>query len=241
MVILLAAGPIRLLLSESAKQKIIGWLLISSALILILLTHKRGTFLAVAAMILVWLTYRLPRLGYLVVAVFLGVLLIFTYRGLQASRSLAPDHPSRVSKLHRLELYSFALHVYKKHPLVGIGLRPHTHETYLLDYQPQHPEVTNFASEVKQLQTFDNLLVTAVVELGSLMTLVYLGLIVFIVVNYRRQVRSLADSRGRDFFRLLPLVGLAVHSLTYDSLLFPPINWLFHVQLGILAGFSLSD
>jgi len=241
MVILLAAGPIRLLLSESAKQKIIGWLLISSALILILLTHKRGTFLAVAAMILVWLTYRLPRLGYLVVAVFLGVLLIFTYRGLQASRSLAPDHPSRVSKLYRLELYPFALHVYKKHPLVGIGLRPHTHETYLLDYQPQHPEVTNFASEVKQLQTFDNLLVTAVVELGSLMTLVYLGLIVFIVVNYRRQVRPFKESRGRDFVRLLPLVGLAVHSLTYDSLLFPPINWLFHVQLGILAGFSLSD
>ncbi len=241
MVILLAAGPIRLLLSESAKQKIIGWLLISSALILILLTHKRGTFLAVAAMILVWLTYRLPRLGYLVVAVFLGVLLIFTYRGLQASRSLAPDHPSRVSKLHRLELYSFALHVYKKHPLVGIGLRPHTHETYLLDYQPQYPEVTNFASEVKQLQTFDNMLVTAFVELGSLMTLTYLGLIIFIIINYRRQVRPFKESRGRDFVRLLPLVGLAVHSLTYDSLLFPPINWLFHVQLGILAGFSLSD
>ncbi len=241
MVILLAAGPIRLLLSESAKQKIIGWLLISSALILILLTHKRGTFLAVAAMILVWLTYRLPRLGYLVVAVFLGVLLIFTYRGLTASRSLPPDHPSRVSKLHRLELYPFALHVYKKHPWMGIGLRPHTHETYLLDYQPQHPEVTKFAAEVKSLQTFDNMLVTAFVELGTLMTLTYLGLIIFIIINYCRQVRPFKESRGRDFVRLLPLVGLAVHSLTYDSLLFPPINWLFHVQLGILAGFSLSD
>lgn len=240
-VILLAAGPLRLLLSESSKQKIAGWLLISVGLILILLTHKRGTFLAVAAMILVWLTYRLPRLGYVLVAAFLAVVIMVGYRGLTASRSLAPDHPSRVSKLHRLELYPFAWHVYKKHPLVGIGLRPHTHETYLLDYQPQHPEVTNFASEVKQLQTFDNLLVTAVVELGSLMTLVYLGLIVFIVVNYRRQVRPFKESRGRDFFRLLPLVGLAVHSLTYDSLLFPPINWLFHVQLGILAGFSLSD
>lgn len=241
MVILLAAGPIRLMLSASSKQKIIGWLLISVGLILILLTHKRGTFLAVAAMILVWLTYRLPRLGYVLVAAFLAVVIMVGYRGLTASRSLAPDHPSRVSKLHRLELYPFALHVYKKHPLIGIGLRPQTHEKYLLDYQQQHPEVTNFASEVKQLQTLDNMLVTAFVELGTLMTLTYLGLIIFIIINYRRQARPAADSRGRDFLRLLPLVGLAVHSLFYDTLLFPQINWLFHVQLGILASFSASD
>ena len=241
MVILLAAGPLSLLVSESSKQKIAAWLLISVGLILILLTHKRGTFLAVAAMILVWLTYRLPKLGYLVAAACLAVLLLFTYQGLNASRSLAPDHPSRVSKLHRLELYPFALHVYKKHPWMGIGLRPQTHEKYLGDYQQQHPEVTKFAAEVKSLQTFDNMLVTAFVELGTLMTLTYLGLIIFIIINYCRQVRPFADSQGRDFFRLLPLVGLAVHSLTYDSLLVHPVNWLFHVQLGILAGFWASD
>jgi hypothetical protein len=241
LVILLSVGPISLTLSDSGRRKIVGWLLISLGLFLILLTHKRGTFLAVAAMLLVWLAYRLPRLGYLTVAAFLAVVLLFTYRGLQDSRSLALDHPSRVSKLHRLELYSFAWHVYKKHALLGIGLRPQTHEKYLDEYQQRQPEMKNFARQVKLLQTFDNMLVTALVELGSLMTLVYLGLVVLIIHRFWRQVRPYQESRGRDFFRLLPLVGLAVHSLIYDTLLFPQINWLFNVQLGILAGWSHAE
>lgn len=241
LVILLSVGPISLTLSDSCRRQIAGWLLISLGLFLILLTHKRGTFLAVAAMLLVWLAYRLPRLGYLIVAAFLAVVLLFTYRGLQDSKSLALDHPSRVTKLHRLELYSFAWHVYKQHPLMGIGLRPQTHEKYLDDYRQRHPEMTNFAREVKLLQTFDNMLVTALVELGTLMTLVYLGLVGLIILRFWRQVRPYQESRGRDFFRLLPLVGLAAHSLIYDTLLFPQVNWLFHVQLGMLAGWSHAD
>ena len=241
LVILLAAGPLSLLGAKSSKERLVGWLVLALGVFLILLTNKRGTFLAVAAMGLVWLAYRLPRWGYLLAAAFLAVVLVFTYRGLTASKSLPPDHPSRVSKLHRLELYSYARHVFVQHPLMGIGLRPQTHEKYLADYQLHHPEATNFASRVKSLQTFDNLLVTALVELGTLMTLVYLGLILLIIGKFWRQVRPFQESRGRDFIRLLPLIGLAVHSLIYDTLLFPQINWLFNVQLGLLAGYSISE
>jgi hypothetical protein len=40
---------------------------------------------------------------------------------------------------------------------------------------------------------------------------------------------------------VLVLLGFAIHSLTYDSLLFPPVNWLFHVQVGIMAGYQASE
>jgi hypothetical protein len=40
---------------------------------------------------------------------------------------------------------------------------------------------------------------------------------------------------------MLILLGFAIHSLSYDSLLFPPVNWVFHVQLGIMAGYHASE
>jgi hypothetical protein len=80
--------------------------------------------------------------------------------------------------------------------------------------------------------------ITAFVELGTLMTLAYLGLISYVIVNYWQNMRSFSPNHKAPFIPLLPLIGLAIHSLTYDSLIFPQINWLFHVQLGILAGYG---
>jgi O-antigen ligase len=34
-----------------------------------------------------------------------------------------------------MELYNFALHVWKAHPIMGIGLRSFTLDQYLHDYQ----------------------------------------------------------------------------------------------------------
>jgi hypothetical protein len=70
------------------------------------------------------------------------------------------------------------------------------------------------------------------------MTLAYLGLIFYIIGQYCRQTHPFARVNPAEFLRLLPLLGFALQSLTYDSLMFPQINWLFHVQLGILAGYS---
>jgi len=55
MVMLLAAGPLSLVVSDSLKEKLLGWLVMTPGLALIYLTHKRGTFLAMAAMLLMWL------------------------------------------------------------------------------------------------------------------------------------------------------------------------------------------
>ena len=126
-------------------------------------------------------------------------------------------------------------------PLMGIGLRPFTHEKYLTDYQLHNQDLREFPQAVATLQTFDNMLLTAMVELGSLMTLLYLVLIVGIVVRYCRKLWSSPEPSILGWYRLLVLFGFAIHSLSYDSLLFPSVNWLFHVQLGIMAGYQASD
>lgn len=241
LVILLLPGPLHLWFSGSSRLKIAAGALLALSGLLIWLAQKRGAFLAVAPMVLVWVIYRRSRLVYPVVALLLAVGLMKSHKILSPYQALNPEIPSQHSVLYRLELYPFAWHIYKQHPLLGIGIRPYTHDKYLDDYQQYHLDINYFAPTVRSLQTFDNMLVTAFVELGTLMTLAYLGLISYILVGYWRRLRPWTESRGEDFALLLPLLGWAVHSLTYDSLLFPTVNWLFHAQLGLLAGFSQTE
>lgn len=237
LLLLLSPGPVRLLMSGQKWPLTAGWILTGLGLSLLLLTEKRGTFLALIAIGCAWLFFKNSRLKLTLSILLILIALIVPFKGLSYYRSLDQKNLSHLNILHRLELYPFGLHVYLKHPFFGIGLRPFTHETYLSDYRIKQ-DLNLFTYMVKDLQTFDNMLLTALVELGSLMTLTYLALIVLIVGKYWRKLQPLAQSPPLNLYRVLVLLGFAVHSMTYDSLLFPSVNWLFHVQLGILAGYT---
>lgn len=241
LIILLSSGPVRLIVSKNSTAKLLGWLLVLLGGILIFLTHKRGTWLALAAMLAVWMLYLVRRRRYLLISIFLVIALILPLQSQRRFARLDPNIGRDVAILHRLELYNFALHVWKTHPFMGIGLRSFTHEKYLPDYHPHNQELHEFPQAVATLQTLDNMLLTGLVELGTVMTLFYLGLIIFILVRYCRRLRSLPESSPLDWYRVLVLLGFTIHSLTYDSLLFPPVNWLFHVQVGIMAGYHASE
>ena len=124
---------------------------------------------------------------------------------------------------------------------MGIGLRAFNHENYLADYQQHNKALGDFPQQIVTLQTFDNTLLTGLVEFGTVMTLFYLALVTLILVKYCRSLRSSPESSPLDWYRVLVLLGFAIHSLTYDSLLVPPVNWLFHVQMGIMAGYHASE
>jgi len=241
LIILLSPGPVRLIVAQNSAAKLVGWLLVLLGGILIFLTHKRGTWLALAAMLAVGMIYLVRRQKYLVITILLVIALILPLQAKHRFARLDPNIGHYLSILHRLELYHFALHVWKTHPLMGIGLRPFTHEKYLHDYHLHNQDLHEFPQAVATLQTFDNMLLTATAELGSLMTLLYLGLIMGIVVRYCRKLWSSPEPSILGWYRVLVLLGFAIHSLSYDSLLFPSINWLFHVQLGIMAGYPASD
>ncbi len=241
LIILLSTGPVRLIVAKNTAAKLLGWLLVLLGGFLIFLTHKRGTWLALAAMLAVGMIYLVRRQKYLVISIFLVIALILPLQAKYRFARLDPNIGHYLTILHRLELYHFALHVWKTHPLMGIGLRPYTHEKYLNDYHLHNQDLHEFPQAVATLQTFDNMLLTATVELGSLMTLLYLGLIMGIVVRYCRKLWSSPEPSILGWYRVLVLLGFAIHSLSYDSLLFPSVNWLFHVQLGIMAGYHASD
>jgi hypothetical protein len=241
LIILLSPGPIHLLVSKNFKVKLFGLIVVVSSLMLIFITHKRSTWLAMAVMLVMGILYLTRRRRYLLVTLFVVMTLIFSIQAKRMYTHLDPNIPRHASILQRVELYNFALHIWETHPFLGMGLRPMTHTKYLKDYHQLNKDLTDFPQSVAKLQTFDNLVLTGFVELGSLMTLTYLGLVLFIVARYIRALRSSPATGVTDWYRLLVLFGLAIHSMSYDSLLFPPVNWLFHVQLGIMAGYYASN
>ena len=241
MIILLSPGAMRLIFSKNSTFKLLGWLSVLMGIILIYHTHKRGTWIALAAMIAVWGLYLVRRRRYLVISILLAIAIIVPLEAQRRFAHLNPNIARYASVLQRLELYNFALHVWKTHPFMGIGLRSFTHEKYLADYRLHNQELREFHQSVAKLQTFDNMLLTGLVEMGTVMTLFYLGLVLIILLKYCRRLRSLPQSSPLDWYRVVVLLGFAIHSLTYDSLLFPPVNWLFHVQLGIMAGYHAYE
>jgi O-antigen ligase len=241
LIILLSTGPVRLIVSNNSPAKLLGWLLVLLGGSLIFLTHKRGTWLALAAMLVMGMIYLVRRQRYLVISILLAIALILPLEARRQVARLDANIGRYVAVLHRLELYNFALHIWKTHPVMGIGLRSFTHDQYLHDYQQHNQKLPDFPQAVTNLQTLDNMLLTGLVELGTVMTLFYLALVILILVKYCRRLRSFPESSPLDWYRVLVLLGFAVHSLTYDSLLFPPVNWLFHVQVGIMAGYHSFD
>ena len=88
LIILLSSGPMRLIVSKNSTAKLLGWLLVLLGGILIFLTHKRGTLLALAAMLAVWMLYLVRRRKYLVTITIIG------YRPDRVSASPTPVCPS---------------------------------------------------------------------------------------------------------------------------------------------------
>jgi O-antigen ligase len=237
LLMLLSPGALRLLLSPQFKVKIWGGLLLCLLVALIISTAKRGSLLAVMAMALALLFLRGGRLRYLACTVVLVIGLLVVFQGRRLLASLDPNIPSQFTILHRLELYPFAMHIWQHHPVMGMGLRSFTHQNYLVDYQQHNHQLQDFPKTVSDLQTFDNMILTGFAELGTVMTLLYLVLVIFIIIRYYHAMRVSPEPTVLDWYRLVILLGFAIHSLTYDSLLFPPVNWLFHAQLGIMAAY----
>ena len=218
-IILLSPGPVRLIATKNVPARLLGWLLVLLGVILIFLTHKRGTWLALATILLVSIIYLARRRRYLILTLLLLVALLVSLETRRQLARLDPNIPHYGSVLHRLELYPFALHIWRIHPFMGIGLRAFNHENYLAGYQQHIKSLGDFPKRIVTLQTFDNTLLTSLVEFGTVMTLFYLALVILILVKYCRQ-RAIFS--GILTFRLVPGAHFARLRHPLPDLRLPP-------------------
>lgn len=237
LVILLSSGPLWLMASRNSLQVLLGSVLASSGAGLILLTRKLGAFLAASLMFAVWAIIKRKKAALLVAPVLIVLLLavIVPARHVNLSNLMDPNNTANRSHLDRMEFYRFAFHVFEKRPLLGIGARSLTQHYYLSDYIQSKIALKDFKETVANLQTFDNLYLTLLVEFGGVFFILYFCLMGWICLRFYYGYQACRDREKNRIYRVLPLLGFALHSITYDSLMFAPINWLFHVQMGILA------
>ena len=137
----------------------------------------------------------------------------------------------------RLENYTFAAHIFLKKPLFGIGLHAPLAD-YLKDYHQKITNNTKYPNFIKDKKTLENIMLCGFVGMGGIFTITYIALIIYLLRNLFRLSRDKPEKRLQAVLLLIPLAGFLIHSMTFDSLICPHLNWIFHSFLGLIANFN---
>ena len=250
LIILLSAGP--LILISYAKnwwQKSFLIICLLSSISILLINGKKGPLLALAIM-LFFVGFFLIKKNFwkyfIVTLLFLGGI-IYQIKD-NIPEEIKVNFFGTYSIPIRMEYYPLALHVIAKEPIFGKGLyAPLT--KYLSDYSGKfygQSEIISlmprdvFIDDVERnTSTFANMILCLFAEMGSLLALIYIGFVGHIISVLLQYIKEKPEARLHAIMLLTPLVGFLVHSMTFDSLKYPDLNWIFHSLLGMTASFNM--
>ena len=142
----------------------------------------------------------------------------------------------------RIEHYFFALHLFKKNPVWGLGFKANLvqHlENYDTHFLINLPNVA-YKGYISWHQTFENVLLMFLVELGGLFTLIYFGGVLYIVISCTKKILAFPQENIAGMLTVSTLIGFAILSITFDTLRFPSLNWIFHSLLGLLINLVIK-
>ncbi|MBT4259344.1 MAG: O-antigen ligase family protein [Nitrospina sp.] len=245
LLILLSIGPLVLLgKSKSNWQRIFWVFCILSGAFLITLIAQRGP--ALAMVIMAFFLAATKRKG---IWIFTLVALVLVTTGYQLADKVPPQLKNELLRketlLVRMELYHIALDVIKEKPIFGLGFNSSLSRFIPDDYQSKiYPtdQTYSFQSMVAGVHVFDNMALSFLGEMGGLFTMAYLGLGVYLLINVVTVLRkpTLLDNM-QVILTLVVLAGFTAHSMTFDSLKYPHLNWIFHSLLGLIARHKVTD
>ena len=239
LLILLIVGPLLLFPASSKWLCLLQLLSVVFGIAVIVMIGKRGPILGLLGMVFLF-PAMLPRRKAVWAIPLIAVILIGTgykmqnYLPSSLTRSLIGD----ISLLYRMENYPFTGYVIQKRPVFGIGLHSPLNN-YLKNYKPKIVRDESYLRYIKGKKTFENIILCGFVEMGSLFSLTYIALIIFLLRRIFLYVKKNPKEKMRAILFLTPLFGFFVHSMTFDSLIYPHLNWLFHSYLGMMANFEV--
>jgi O-antigen ligase len=237
LLILLSAGPLTLLKQEySPTQKTTLTICLLLSTIVVLLIAKKGPLLGLS-IILLFLIYFINRsfLRFLVFFIFLtGVMLLFSDT-LRSKYKTNLYNESSISL--RTESYFFGFYVFKNNPFFGVGLKTDL-ARHLEDYDLRLADKISknqYRTFVQSQKTFENIIMAFLVELGGLFTITYFGGLAYFVGGTLTRMKTKPQKEVAGMFIFSIIIGFTVISLTFDTLKFPNLNWLFHSLLGLMV------
>ena len=235
LIFLLSFAPITLLLKGTFRQRISGIAVLCLSFLVLFLSGERSAVLIPVGLVVLSFLLRGMKTRYALLV--LAVMVVFSvglYRQLPAHQ-MRKDH---VRVYYRIEMFPFSWHIAKKHPFLGKGLMAHR-ETYLEDYEIRYPHVTKkeFAWAVDWARSPENLILMLMSELGFPFLVIYGASVVYLLGRLLISVRRGAGANGfPPLALLLSIVGVLVHYMVFDGLLFPQLCWFFHLLLGLIPG-----
>jgi len=236
MLLLFAVGPLALVSWRKPHLAAVGVVLLIATYVTLYVTgvdDTRSAVLIPMAVLAVPALFGSYRSG----AVPVGLVLLFV---LSAAAAYYVSHLSHRGLFqyqeYRLESYPFSWHVAKQHPVLGIGLRSPRVE-FLDGYDVKLPAYSRhaFEREVNYLVTSENVFLTFMVGLGLPFLVLYaLALVVLLARLFRLLAKPPPYMVFHPLVLLVPLTGCILHLFTTDALLYPQVNWFFHVLLGLI-------
>jgi hypothetical protein len=238
LLILLSIGPLVMVAKAENRVEICFWAscLLAGVLMIFLIAHK-GPILALVVMAFVGaLIYRKGTW------ILIVVVLVLSSLGYQLRDKVPLFYKNQTIKIEsvlvRMEFYYVALDVIREKPIFGLGFNSSLSRFIPLDYEPkiysQHSEYS-FYSITQGIQVFDNMLFSFLGEMGGLFTLAYIGLFVYVLKNINLKQNGNTNTSTHASLIFIVIAGFFIHSLTFDSLKYPHLNWMFHSLLGMMA------
>jgi hypothetical protein len=238
LLILLSIGPLILAAQAENRWEIFFWtscLLIG--ILLIFLIAQRGPILALIVMVFVGA--MICRNGAWVLIL---VALVLAGIGYQYRDSALFLYKEKLLKketvLVRMEFYFIALDVMREKPVFGLGFNSPLSRFVPYDYKPRIYSQyggSAFSAMTRGIEVFDNMFLSFMGEMGGLFALSYLGFLAYALKNIGLVRSENANVRTHTSLLLIVLAGFLLHSLTFDSLKYPHLNWIFHSLLGLMA------
>ena len=241
LLILLSVGPVLLLPHVEKCWRLPLTLLLVLGGVVILLIGQRGAILALLCMLVLGGLAKFKRFWIYPVFMVLLLGLGFSYKD-KLPNLYYNKLVNWESVFIRLEYYRIAYQVVKEKPVFGIGFNAPIVRFIPPDYEAKYfrsDRGFSFNSVVAGVQTFDNMILCFFAEAGSLFALTYIFLFGCL---FKRSFRLVGIGFGARFYIFgigAIVIGFAVQSLTFDSLRYPHLNWVFHSILGVLANLDV--
>ncbi len=234
LLILLLIGPLTLAAqAENRWQKFFWGSCLLAGIILIILIGQRGPILALIVMAFIGVMKY--RKGAWVFLIFSMIVVGICY---QFEDNIPIRFKSQLLKketvLVRMEFYHVALDVVREKPIFGLGFNSSLSRFIPYDYESKiysEQGGSSFYGMTSGVKVFDNMFLSSLGEMGGLFTLAYMGLFAYILKNIILGRKTNANVS----LLMIVIAGFFVHSMTFDSLKYPHLNWIFHSFLGLMA------
>ncbi len=237
LLILLFVGPLLLFTSSSRGLRFLQLASVVFAIAVMVMIGKRGPLLGLLVMALLCGTLLPGRKFWIIPLIALSLVGTGYKLRNHLPPSLRKNPITHYSTLERFESHHLATHIFLQKPLFGIGLHAPLAE-YLKDYRQKVTKYSKYSWYIQKKKTLENVVLCGFVEMGSLFSMTYIALIIYILRNFFRHTRDNPEKRLQAVLFLIPLSGFFIHSMIFDSLIYPNLNWLFHSFLGLMANFK---